>query len=106
MPSDDSNNVINIFSNLSALTNEFDIDWSEDNFGPWVGHFNVLSWPVSVQAESNATIYDYYLVQILGEVSFLSTASWGLDSHCIELIPQGNLATIELVETSPSTTVG
>jgi len=101
-----ANDVVTIFNQLSSLNDQVDINWSQGNFGPWVASYNILTWPISVQQNASALIYDYYLVQIEGAASFTSTADWRLDSHSIDVVPRGDVSKIELIETSPSTTIG
>jgi hypothetical protein len=94
---------LDIFDSAAAIASVIDISWSQNAFGPWRAHYNVMTWSLSAQHDSSSPIYDYYLVQLDGDASFLSTGAWRLDSHSIEVGPHGD--GVELIETSPSTTI-
>jgi hypothetical protein len=99
--------TLDIFESLKALTAEIDIDWTDRALGPWIAHHNVLVWALSVQTDQNSPIYDYYLVQIEGEAQFTSRSAWKLAAHTLDVRPTApDLSVVELIDTSPSTTVG
>jgi len=102
---------VDIFSQLKNLTDEIDISWQPSGMGPYDAHFNILVWPLSVQANSDDPVYDYYLVQIEGQASFISPSDgsgWQLLAYQIEIgLGGANLeGNLEFVDNSPDTTPG
>jgi hypothetical protein len=101
--------TFNIFQSVRSIADQVKVDWTDGEFGPWLSELNVMAWPLSCRRAASDPIFDYYMVQIEGEVSYQDRGTgWSLSAYGIEVEPLSPmpLSLIDLIDTSPSTTVG
>jgi len=98
-----------IFGKVKDIADLVKVDWVEGTFGPWLGELNVMAWPLSCKHSATDPVYDYYMIQVEGAVSYQDRGGeWSPVGFGVDVVPVAPtpLTLIDMLDTSPSTTVG